>query len=101
MSVSYPLASKCLVHAVIWLLNTKGVKPVKIHRQLTKVYGQSCMGAKNVHKLCRKFTAGRTRINLKDMVGMTQTFQELPKQECIDWNGDYVEKNISSTFKML
>jgi len=56
-----PLAApaRCEVRAVIRFLNAKGVKPIKIHRQLTEVYGESCMDVKNVRKWCREFTAGR------------------------------------------
>ena len=43
-----PLAApaRCEVQAVIRFLNAKGVKPIEIHRQLTEVYGQSCMDFK-------------------------------------------------------
>ena len=39
------------------------MKPIEIHRQLTEVYGKSCMEVKNVRKWCREFTAGRTEIH--------------------------------------
>jgi len=55
--------ARCEVRAVIRFLNAKGVKPIEIHRQLTEVYGESCMDVKNVRKWCREFTAGRTEIH--------------------------------------
>ena len=54
--------ARCEVRAVIRFLIAKGVKP-QIHRQLTEMYGESCMNVKNVRKCCREFTAGRTEIH--------------------------------------
>lgn len=66
-----PLAApaRCEVRAVIRFLNAKGVKPIEIHRQLTEVYGESCMDVKNVRKWCREFTAGRTEIHDEERSG--------------------------------
>lgn len=63
MELPLNATAKCEVRAVIRFLNAKGVEPIEIHRQLTEVYGQSCMDVKNVRKWCREFTAGRTEIH--------------------------------------
>lgn len=57
------VTAKCEVRAVIRFLNAKGTEPIEIHRQLTEVYGESCMDVKNVRKWCREFAAGRTEIH--------------------------------------
>jgi hypothetical protein len=66
-----PLAApaRCEVRAVIRVLNAKGVKPIDIHRQLTEVYGESCMDVKNVRKWCREFAACRTQIHDEERNG--------------------------------
>ncbi|XP_039602163.1 histone-lysine N-methyltransferase SETMAR-like [Polypterus senegalus] len=69
MELPLNATAKCEVCAVIRFLNAKGVKPVEIHRQLTEVYGQSCMDVKNVRKWCREFTAGRTEIHNEQRSG--------------------------------
>lgn len=51
------------------IFESKGIKPVEIHRQLTEVYGQSCMDVKNVCKWCREFTAGHTEVQNKERSG--------------------------------
>lgn len=63
MELTLAATARCEVRAVIRFLNAKGVKPIEIHRQLTEVYGESCMDVKNVRKWCREFTAGRTEIH--------------------------------------
>ena len=63
MELSLAAPARCEVRAVIRFLNVRGVKPIEIHRQLTEVYGESCMDVKNVRKWCREFTAGRTEIH--------------------------------------
>ena len=55
MELSIDTAAKCEVHAVVLFLNAKGIKPIEIHCQSTKVYGKLCMDVKNVHKWCREF----------------------------------------------
>lgn len=66
-----PLAAtaQCDLRAVIRFLNEKGVKPIENHRQLTEVYGETCMDVNNVRKWCRKFTAGRLKIHNKERSG--------------------------------
>jgi len=61
--------ARCEVRAVIRFLNAKGVKPIEIHRQYTKVYGESCMDVKNVRKWCREFTAGHMEIHDEERSG--------------------------------
>jgi len=73
-----PLAApaKCEVRAVIRFLNAKGVNPIEIHRQLTEVYGESCMDVKNVRKWCREFPAGRTEIHVEERSGRSSISDE-------------------------
>ena len=63
MELPLRVTAKCEVRAVIRFLNAKGTEPIEIHRQLTEVYGESCMDVKNVRKWCREFAAGRTEIH--------------------------------------
>ena len=69
MELTLAAPARCEVRAVIQFLNAKGVIPIGIHRQLTEVYGESCMDAKNVRKWCREFTAGRTEIHDEERSG--------------------------------
>lgn len=69
MELLLAATARCEVRAVIRFLNAKGVKPIEIHRQLTEVYGESCMDVKNVRKWCREFTAGRTEIHDEERSG--------------------------------
>jgi len=79
----------CEVRAVIRFLNAKGVKPIKIHRQLMEVYGESCMDVKNVHKWCKEFTAGRTEIHDEERRGRPsisdKTVAKVEQITCQDW----------------
>ena len=43
MELPIDATAKCEVHAVFKL---KNIKPIEIHRQLTEVYGESCMDDK-------------------------------------------------------
>ena len=77
MEVPIAATARCEVRAVIRFLNTKGVKPIQIHRQLTEVYGESCMDVKNVRKWCREFTAGHTEIHDEERSGRPSISDEI------------------------
>jgi hypothetical protein len=53
--------SKCAVHSVIWLLNTKGERPVEIHKRIVAGYGD-IMNWQNVTKWWCEFSEGRTDV---------------------------------------
>lgn len=69
MELLFNATSKCEVRAVSRFLNTKGIKPLRIHSRLTEVYGQSCIDVKIVCKWCRKFSAGHIEIHNKERSG--------------------------------
>ena len=69
MEFSLAAPARCEVRAVIRFLNAKDLQPIEIHRQLTEVYGESCMDVKNLRKWCREFTAGRTEIHDEERSG--------------------------------
>ncbi|UYV66586.1 EPM2AIP1 [Cordylochernes scorpioides] len=53
------MTGKFIFKAIIRFLNAKNNSPVKIHRQLVKVYGEKCMDIKN----CREFNEGRINVH--------------------------------------
>ncbi|XP_029639573.1 protein GVQW3-like [Octopus sinensis] len=61
--------AKCEVRTVIRFSNANGIKPIEIHRQLTEVYGMSCMDIKNCRKWRRQFAAGCTEIHDEERSG--------------------------------
>ena len=52
------------MRSIIQFLNTKGERPVEIHKQIVAVYG-NVMKRQNVTKWCHEFFEGRTDIHNK------------------------------------
>jgi hypothetical protein len=53
--------AKCVVHSIVWFLNTKVERPAEIHKRIVAVYGD-VMNWQNVMKWCHKFSKGRTDV---------------------------------------
>jgi hypothetical protein len=56
--------AKCEARSVIRFLNTKGERPMEIHKQIVAVYGH-VMNRQNVMKWCHEFSEGRTDVHDK------------------------------------
>jgi transposase len=54
--------AKCEVRSIIRFLDTKGVRPAKVHKQIVAVYG-TVMNRQNVTKWCSEFSKGRTDVH--------------------------------------
>jgi hypothetical protein len=97
--------AKCEEGSVIRFLNTKGERPVEIHKQIVAVYGK-VMNRQNVTKWCREFSEGRTDVHdeVQEEVmtwfkGQAADFYDSGIQKLVprlnkllDNAGDYVEK---------
>ncbi|KAJ8955157.1 hypothetical protein NQ318_009050 [Aromia moschata] len=57
------VTARCEIRAVIRFLHAKKLQPVEIHRQLSKIYGETCISIQHVCKWCREFSEGRTDIH--------------------------------------
>ncbi|KAJ8944495.1 hypothetical protein NQ318_011753 [Aromia moschata] len=57
------VTARCEIRAVIRFLHAKKLQPVEIHRQLSEIYGKTCISIQHVRKWCREFSEGRTDIH--------------------------------------
>ncbi|XP_035213014.1 uncharacterized protein LOC118186946 [Stegodyphus dumicola] len=63
MAVAIDSPAKCELRAVICFLQAEGNSAARIHRRMSRVYGNSCMSDGVVREWCRKFKDGRTDVH--------------------------------------
>ncbi len=64
-AMELPLSStaSCEVRSVICFLCARGETPIEIHRQISTVYGPTCMSVQMVRTWVREFKEGRTEVH--------------------------------------
>jgi hypothetical protein len=86
-------------------LNSEGVKPIEIHRQMKVQYGDACLSLQKMYKWTRKFMNGiRSDKEVQQVVHewlcsqpkefFSRGIHALPKfwNTCMERNGDYIGK---------
>jgi len=58
MAASLATCTKEEQRSVIRFLNSKGVKPIEIHRRMKVRYGDACLSLQQMYKWTRKFMNG-------------------------------------------
>ena len=63
MSAAIENPASCEVHSVIRFLLVENHRPIEIHRQICKVYGNNVMSEGGVRQWCIMFKNGHTNVH--------------------------------------